>query len=328
MDNKKPYPFPLKIAGIGKYLPGRTVTNREVEHECGLPDGWIEKTYGIMERRWIDGDTQSSMGALAAEEAIVDAGIDAWDIDFIINASLTFERKIPDGGPLIHRRLGLMESGIPATTIQVGEQSFLAALDVSMSLLATEGYRNILIVCSEIFSTVLDPNFPEAYALFADGAAAVVVTIAPGDELSCVEKLLMETYGAGAGNLYSLFGYAAAAARVDKSSDLAIRLDLEPFSKEGVSRSETLLDKLSNNFHGEPDLVIPQPVGMEFLNFIERRFPGKSYITGRSNGFCGAAAFPMALFEAAKEKKIKRDSRLLMAGFGSGLSVGGASLVY
>jgi 3-oxoacyl-[acyl-carrier-protein] synthase-3 len=328
VDFNELYPFPIRIAGIGKYIPERALPSSQLEEECGLPNGWCVEHFGIHERCWVDGETQSVMGAKAAGEAIADAGLDPWDIDFIINASLTFERKIPDGGPMIHRRLGLMDSGIPATTIHAGGQSFPAALDMCMSLLAAGGYHNILIVCSEVISAVLDPAFPQGYCLFGDGAAAVVVGVTPEGEPSCVENLLLETYGRGVEHLHCKYGYTAFVEKAEKAADLAVRLDMDPFIKEGSKYVEKNLDTLLAHQNKEIDLVIPQPVGMPFIDQIAERFPGKSFLANRDLGFCGAASYPLALYEAVKSGRLKRGSRFLLTGFSSGLSVGGAVLVY
>ena len=65
--------LPIKIAGLGRYLPERIVGNTEVETLCQLPAGWIEAKTGIRERRWINGETNSFMAAQAAQEAIAQA---------------------------------------------------------------------------------------------------------------------------------------------------------------------------------------------------------------------------------------------------------------
>ena len=75
-----PSPLSLRIAGLGRYLPDRVIPNAEVEERCGLPAGWIERKTGVRERRWVTGETNSSMGARAAEEAVAAAGMRLADI--------------------------------------------------------------------------------------------------------------------------------------------------------------------------------------------------------------------------------------------------------
>ena len=98
--------MPLKIIGVGRYLPERVVGSAEVEALCGLPAGWIERRSGVRERRWVADETSSLMGAQAAREAVAEAGLALSDLDLILNASGTPEQAIPDGGPLIQRQLG------------------------------------------------------------------------------------------------------------------------------------------------------------------------------------------------------------------------------
>jgi 3-oxoacyl-[acyl-carrier-protein] synthase-3 len=90
------------------------------------------------------------MGAEAAKEAIADAGITATDLCYIINASGTPERAIPDNGPLIQRALGIGNSGIPCVTVHSTCISFVSGMQMAGALLKSgicKGY--ILIVSTE-----------------------------------------------------------------------------------------------------------------------------------------------------------------------------------
>src|SRR5688572_23706618 len=192
------FPLPLKIVGVGRYLPERVVPSSEVETLCGLPAGWIERRSGVRERRWVSGETNASMGAAAAREAVAAAGLALTDIDLILNASGTPEQAIPDGGPLIQRQLGLGASGIASLSVHATCLSFLAALDMSANLLATGRYHNILIVSAEIGSVGINVREPESASLMGDAAAAVVVTRTLEGESACLLAARLETYGDGA----------------------------------------------------------------------------------------------------------------------------------
>lgn len=188
-------PLPLKIAGVGRYLPKRVVLSSELEQQYGLPVGWCEEKQGISERRWIDSETATYMGAEAAKEALADAGLTLSDIDLIINASGTPDQLIPDGGPLLQRELGLGESGITAISVNASCLSFLLAIDVSAGYLNLGRHQNILIVSSDITSCALDYSKPENFTLFGDAAAAAVVTLPASGEDACVYSTLFKTYG-------------------------------------------------------------------------------------------------------------------------------------
>lgn len=326
------YPFPLKIAGVGRYVPNRVIKSKELEAQCGFPGGWCSEHLGVLERRWVEDETQSFMGAQAAREAIADANTDLYDIDLIINASMSFERKIPDGGPLIQRQLGLEESGIPCTTVQASCLSFLAALDVSASLLAVGTCRNILMVSAEVVSPILDTHYPEAYTLFGDGAAAAVITLASPRENSCIHHALLETYGRGVPWMQSLYGFTALQNKMEHPKDIALQMDMKAFMEHGIDYTRKLLGKLCKTLHinnSDIKLVIPQQAGKALLDNLQQDIPAERIIRIIDRfGFCGAASFPMALYEAIKTDKLKRKDLFLLVGFGPGLSVGGMIMTY
>ena len=77
--------LPLKIIGLGRYLPKRIVPNSELETLCGLPAGWVERRNGVRERRWVTDETSSFMSAQAACEALEEAKLKPHQLDLIIN---------------------------------------------------------------------------------------------------------------------------------------------------------------------------------------------------------------------------------------------------
>ena len=190
--------LPIKIAGVGRYLPERVVPSAEVEALCGLPPGWIERRSGVRERHWATTETSSYMGAQAAREAVAEAGLALSDIDLIMNASGTPEQAIPDGGPLVQRQMGLGSSGIACLSVHATCLSFLAALDLCANLLATGRYQRILIVTSEIGSVGINFKDPESASLIGDAAAAAVVVRTPPGEAAALSAARLETYGDGA----------------------------------------------------------------------------------------------------------------------------------
>jgi hypothetical protein len=79
------YPLPLKILGVGRYLPDRIVPSSELERSAGLEAGWIERKQGVKERRRVALETNSEMAAAAAHEALDDAGLQPADLDLILS---------------------------------------------------------------------------------------------------------------------------------------------------------------------------------------------------------------------------------------------------
>lgn len=328
-------PIPIKIAGLGRYLPERIVPNHYLEARCNLPTGWIERWCGVQERRWVDGETSSFMGAEAAKEAVVNAGLQLSDIDLIINASGTPEQAIPDGGPLIQRHLGLGRSGIPCFTVHATCLSFLAALDLSTTLLITERYRNILIVSSDIASVGLNFNEPESAALMGDAAAAAVVTLTPVGEASQLCAARLETYGVGA-NFTEIRGGGS---RLHPRNPNTCPQD-NLFHMEGTKvlrlvkqHAPAFLERLRPGLSkslGNIRWVIPHQASLAGVRSLQHfGWPHEQIaVTLTQLGNCIAASIPATLYEIVHHKQLQRGDTMLLVGTGAGLSFGGIILQY
>lgn len=327
--------LPLKISGLGRYLPDRVVPSSEVEKLCGLRQGWIEHRSGVRERRWATDETSSYMGAQAAKEAVAESGLELSEIDLILNASGTPEQAIPDGGPLIQRQLGLGASGIACMSVHATCLSFLAALDVSANLLATGRYKNILIVSSEVASHGINFKEPESASLMGDGAAAAVVTATPPGEESCLQIARLETYGDGA-ELTAIRGGGTGRHPNDPATrpeDNLFHMDGPQVLRLAVRYSSDFLEKLRPGLSkglGTIKLVTPhQPSKMGLKVMQGFGWPADQIVKTLDRlGNCVSASIPLTIYEAARSGRLQRGDEFLIVGTGAGLSIGGAILTY
>jgi 3-oxoacyl-[acyl-carrier-protein] synthase-3 len=327
--------IPIKIAGIGRYLPPRIVKNPELESLCGLSAGWIEERNGVRERRWVTTETNSFMGAQAAREALQDAGMTLDDIDLIVNASGTSEQAIPDTSALIQRELGLGKSGIPCMTLHTTCLSFVVALDTCASLIASGRYKNILVVTADIASVGINPKEPESATLVGDAAAAVVITRAGEGEASCLHHALLRTYGDGAYYTAIMGGGARLHPNKPgtKAEDNLFHMDglsaLRMVNKYIYSFLEELYPGLSKNA-ADLDAIVPHQASKLGLMLLTRfGWPESKIVrTLEWMGNCVAASIPATLYEGVKTGSIQRGSKVLLVGTSAGLSIGAVILTY
>ena len=331
----KTFPQPLKILGVGRYLPKRVVPSSELEKRCDLPEGWIEKKQGVRERRWVEDETASFMGARAAEEALEDAGVKKEELDLIINASGTAEQAIPDGGPLIQRQLGMEDSGLAAMTVHTTCLSFLSGMDVAANFLTTGRYEKILVVSSDITSCGLNYSHPESSTLFGDLAAAAVVARTPEGEASCVHAAKVRTYGAGAYHTQIRGGGTRRHPNFDDTvpEDNLFFMEGPKVFKMAVKVAAPFLEELRPGFaEGIEDLKAVVPHQASKLALDAHEFlgmpPEKVIRTIHKFGNCVAASIPATLYEAIKSERIQRGDKFLMLGTGAGLTIGGLILTY
>src|SRR5947208_4500222 len=101
--------LPVKLAGLGWYLPERRVTSAELESEWGLAPKWISHVTGVRERRYATTETSAGMAAAAARMALEHAAIPGSSIDLIVGASAAPQQAIPCTAAFVQRELGLAE---------------------------------------------------------------------------------------------------------------------------------------------------------------------------------------------------------------------------
>lgn len=325
------YPLPLKIAGLGGYLPKRIVESSEIEAKCSLEPGWYKRKQGIAERRWIIDESVSFMCGRAAEEAIKDAGIDIKDIDLILNASNSFDYAVPDQSIQVMSELKIHNSDVMCMSINCGCLSCLAALDIGASLLAMERYRNILVVSCMVSSPGINYNDPISCGMLGDAAAAMVLTRSADSDKSCLHAARMETYSQAAG-VKGFTGKTKKKTLFSKDAlfdDLNFEFDSKSMQAEGMKYNKNFMSKLFPVKRNQIKLIIPNQSTRIASDMMKLMFPSSRIMTVIDHfGNIGAAGHPMALYEAARNGVISRGDLILLHGMGAGFSIYGILLTY
>ena len=322
----------VKISGIGRYLPKKVIRN-DYFQQYGIEADWIQRKNGVDERRFIEDETNASMGAAAAIEACEEAQTAVEDLDLIINASGTPQQAIPDTAPLLQQELGLGESGIPCMTIHTTCLSFLNGLDIASLYIEGGRYKKILVVSSEIASIGLNWKDPASCTLFGDLAVAVVVEKSADTSQICDTHFA--TYGVGAHHT-EIRGcgtsYPPNAAHTKKEDSMfkmnGLRV-LRMVKKHKTTFLEQLQPGLSTSLC-DIDWVVPHQASYMGLKFLKSfGWPEEKIIhTLKHLGNCIAASIPATLYEGVRHKKIQRGDKVLLVGTGAGLSLGAIILRY
>lgn len=287
----------LRIAGIGKYEPAK-----------------------LKEEKL----TQSEMGAIAAKEAIADANIDMFEIDLIINVSISFERKIPDNGPLLQKALGDEVAGIQAITLQSGINSVITALDVASRLIASGRYRCILMVCSDITTQMVNCLDGDTFGLYGDGAAAVVLLGDKTDSnhIGKVANLIETEY---VDVLSCGYGMKMLSEKKVTPEEISYKFQVENY--QSVCK-EMLKKVVKEVFAGE----VPGGIGIiqtaVKVNLSPTYKKMKIYNTIDDYGICGTSSILMKLYDLIHSGNINEDDRLLLASVGDGLTASAILIRY
>ncbi len=327
--------LPVRIAGIGSYLPSRIVTNAELEADLGLAEGWIAQRTGVVERRRCAGESSAFMAAAAARQALAMAGLDAAQLTAIIGASSTPQQAIPCTAVFVQRELQAPEGVASCFDVNATCLSFLAALDVAARLVAAGAHRHVLVFSSENVSHSMNAQEPESAVLFGDAAAAVIVSHAGGTG-SALHATRLQTWHSGA-ELSQITGGGTLHHPNDPATTTAHNL----FAMRGPQlfrKAAPLLlpfvDQLCDTIgwqRSQIAAVVPHQasrhgieLGWKLLGFREEQV-----ITNlATRGNCIAASIPLALAESIASGRIQRGDRVLLFGLAAGLSLGGAAITY
>ena len=163
-----------RIAGTGRGLPERILTNADLEKMVDTTDEWIRSRTGI-ERRHIvaDDETNLDLCERAARNAMEMAGVGPADIDFVIVGTTTPDQVFPNMGCLLQQRLGI--SGPPAFSIEAACTGFIYALNITEKFIKSGAAKRALVVGGETLSRMVDWTDRGTCVLFGDGAGAVVL---------------------------------------------------------------------------------------------------------------------------------------------------------
>ena len=325
-----------KITGLGFYVPDHVVTNEDLSKLMDTSDEWIQERTGILERRHVVGDTETTttMGVKAAKIAIERAGIDKEEIDFIVFATLSPDYYFPGPGVLVQRDLGLRTVG--AVDVRDQCSGFVYGLSLADQYVKTGMYKNVLVIGSELHSRGLDMTTRGrgVSVIFGDGAGAVVLSREENPEKGVLSSHL-HSEGQYAEELSLI------APGMGKRWVTDILRDNDPddvsfypymngqfvFKNAVVRFSEVIMEGLNANGlkPADIDMLIPHQANLRISQFIQKKFglsDDQVYNNIMRYGNTTAASIPIALTEAWEEGKIKEGDLVVLAAFGSGFTWG------
>ena len=168
-----------RIAGTGRYLPEKVLTNFDLEKMVETSDEWIRTRTGV-ERRHIAADDQSVSDLCyeAALQAIDAAGVEIGEIDMVVVGTTTPDTFFPNVATLIQHRLGI--PACPAIGMEAACTGFVYALSTADKFVRAGESKCALVVGAECLSRLVDWKDRNTCVLFGDGAGAVILT--PSDE--------------------------------------------------------------------------------------------------------------------------------------------------
>lgn len=320
----------MHILGTGSALPNAVLTNEDLTKYMDTSDEWIRERTGIGARHISTGETVASLSGEACNKALADAGVSVEDVDIILLATCSPEVSIPCVACQVQDIIGAVNA--TAMDLNAACSGFLFALNTAYAYMAAGIYRNALVVGAEVLSKIVDWEDRGTCILFGDGAGAVYVeadrngednycfvshaTGSKGSVLTCGTRDIVNPLV----NIKSTSPYVA----MDGREIFAFATRQIPVCIGEV------LDKLSMSAE-DVDLYLLHQANIRIINMIAKRmglsmdkFPTNAERVGNMS----SASIPVLLDECNRNGMLKRGMKIVMSGFGAGLTYGASCITW
>jgi 3-oxoacyl-[acyl-carrier-protein] synthase-3 len=304
------------ISGLAAYRPAHQVTNEELAKRTTVDAAWIESRTGIKTRYHASVDEDLvTMAAEAGQKAIAMSNVDPLEIDLTIVATATREQRMPGIGPQVASRIGLPISG--AFDLNAVCAGFTYSLAMAANAVKVGDARNVLVVGVERTSDWINPEDPDTFVIFGDGAGAAVVSRS-------------ETDGIGP----SVWGSDGARHKV-------LGLTMFPDGREFVTMNGPLVYKWSTATMpgvaeraceaagvklSDVQWFVPHQANRRIIDTLTRTLgfpPDRVMKDVVDTGNTSAASVPLALSRLYESGRTSPGEIVLLLGFGAGLTYAG-----
>lgn len=313
-----------RIIGTGSYLPEKILTNQALEAFVDTTHEWIVERTGILQRHVAAEDERvSSMGVIAANEALKASHLSVNDIDLIVVGTSTPDQVFPSTASVIAKALGIKHC--IAFDINAACAGFLYALNVVDTFVKSNPQvKNALVIGSEIMSRVIDWEDRSTCVLFGDGAGAVVLQ---RSDVPGILSTHLHADGQHADILVAT-GYRKTTPKP------RMHMKGKEVFKCAVNNMGDLVEevlKQNDIDKSEVDWLIPHQANMRIIASIAKKLnmPMSRVIqTVGEQGNTSSASVPLALDTGIRQGKIQKGDKILLEAFGAGFAWGAAYLIY
>jgi 3-oxoacyl-(acyl-carrier-protein) synthase III len=327
-----------KVYGIGSYAPSKVLDNYDLAKLVDTNDEWIRERTGIARRHIVEEDTTVSMSVEASKRALQQANMQAEELDLILVSTISSNVILPCAACEVQAEIGATNA--VAFDINLACSGFVAAYATAQAYIVSGMYRKVLIIGSEALSTLTNWTDRGTCILFGDGAGAVVMKAEEGT----VYQSVLHSDGSIGGALTCKSRHDLA---VDKAlfaegaqepwkmpEDTYMQMEGQAVFKFAVKKVpeviQEVLDKNQVNIE-EIDWFVLHQANKRIIDSIAKRLQvpiAKMPTNVEEYGNTSSASIPLLLDELNREGKLKKGQKIVLAGFGAGLSWGAAILEF
>ncbi len=321
-----------KISALGTYVPPRLLTNQDLEKMVETSNEWILERTGIRERHLADkGVATSDLAVEAAKNALAERGLAPSDLDAIIVSTVTPDMFFPSTACLVQHKLGARN--VWGFDLSAACSAFLYALQSGAQFIASGAHKRVLVIGSDVMSSIIDYTDRATCVIFGDGAGAVLLEPSEDDSVGLID-FLHEVDGSGGCYLCMPGGgslHPSTHETVEQRMHY-VHQDGQAVFKFAVRKQTELCEKLlqRNGLKGSDIAAfIPHQANRRIITATADRLglrPESVIINIDRYGNTTAGTIPLAMNSAREEGKLKKGDLVLLASVGAGFTVGATLL--
>lgn len=312
----------VRILAAGKALPKLKVDNEKLKDLIETDNQWIIERTGIEARHVATDESALDLAAAAAKEAMGD--IDKDSIGLVIVATVTPDALVPSMAALVKRTLGL--GNAVAYDINAACSGFIYALWNAEALMKTHNIKRALVIGVERLTRITNWEDRGTCILFGDGAGCGVLELT--DDKAGILSSFVKNYDDVNDSLTCGMEYRKIPFADDAPQDMYLKMNGTPVYRFAVGAIGEVMDAVLQKAGVEADEVkyyVPHQANIRIIQSAAQRFNQpleKFQVNIQTTGNVSAASVPMALADLYKSGKVQPGDKIMLMGFGGGLTAG------
>jgi 3-oxoacyl-[acyl-carrier-protein] synthase-3 len=322
----------VKISALGTYVPPRVLSNADLEKMVDTTNEWIMSRVGIRERHIAGkGVAASDLAVEAVKNLVASHPMDLQEVDLIVVGTVTPDMMYPSTACLVQHKLGIANTW--GFDVSAGCSGFLYAFNTGVKFVESGRYKKVLVIGSDVNSSMTDYTDRAVCIIFGDGAGAVLLEPAEDGDAGVIDHVA-QIEGAGGQFLYMPGGGSlnpATHETVDQKMHY-IHQDGKNVFKYAVKKMAEMTERIlaRNNMTGKDvDCFIAHQANLRIITATAERLgmPMEKVIVNIDRyGNTTAGTIPIAMQTALEEGKLKKGDMVLLAAVGAGFTSGATLL--
>lgn len=308
-----------KIYGTGSYVPEHVMDNDDLAKIVDTNDEWIRERTGIGRRHVIEEETTSYMAGQAAARAVEQSGIDPAEIDLILVATSSSEVIYPCAACEVQKAVGAVHAA--GYDLNAACTGFVLAFNTAQAYISAGLYRTILVVGAESMSNMVDWTDRSTCILFGDGAGAVILRAEEGN------PVYMAAHSDGVkGEALTQLSRHRRGWEKEEEKDSYIHMDGQAVFKFAVRKVPEIIEEVLGQTDvklEEIDYFILHQANRRIIEAVAKRLKtdiSKFPMNLEEYANTSAATVPILLDEMNRRGMFRREQKIILSGFGAGLT--------